>query len=146
MYKNVRRSNQRRRNAFVVSKAFSDHSGTGGCETKEQRRLRLLADEWIGSRAMSKLGPKLERGFKQSQAKERDRVFYASYEWYEFRLDLLHRHSFKCACGVKVRAHHVRHIQSLRTHFHLRLNPINILVQCDACAPRIKRPVKRERL
>ena len=137
MYRNVRKNKQRKHDQFAQSLIFNSPKP----ETTKQRLLRERADAII-ERAHGATGSK---HFERNQRQERDRRFYASREWFEFRFNALKHLDYSCKCGRECGIKHVRLIKPLSTHWHLRMNLTNVMLRCDVCA-RPRPPRKRERL
>lgn len=135
MYRNVRKSKQRKHDTFAQSLIWNSPKP----ETTKQRLLRERADAMLERDH----GPNA-KGFARHQIKERNKRFFASSEWFEFRTSTL-RKTPHCKCGRDCTLHDVRLVMPISTHFHLRLNPANVSVKCRACREgRTLR--KRERL
>lgn len=108
-------------------------------ETTRQRILRQRADAILEKQYGTR-----EKGFDKRQIKERNRRFFASQEWFDFRVTTLEKHNHACTkCGRRCGLDNVRLVMSIWTHFHLRLNPINVTVKCFGECVRKR---KRERL
>jgi 5-methylcytosine-specific restriction endonuclease McrA len=63
--------------------------------------------------------------------------FYASWQWRHLRFDFLKGKARRCQCcgrtpadGIKIV---VDHIKPVRHFWHLRLDPNNLQIFCDAC-------------
>ena len=70
---------------------------------------------------------------------DKKREFYDSKEWRKVRVFVLNRDMYLCQCeqckqrGIVKAATFVHHIKELRTHWHLRLEPRNLVAYNIDC-------------